>query len=611
MPSIRHIIPRLIFVVAMASIAAIVSCTAIHQMPEDDQEDASVMMFRLNINAAAVMDTKSSISGQEGVYSMQLLCFDENGLYIGLGFASVSPVSQSETSGSRIHGTLDGTVPAGTARVHFIANAGIIPSDGWPGLTESIIINSLVSSVSNTHIVYWGYHKETTAAAMAQWLDAPTRNTVYLLRDRAKVTMTEPDYEVDHNTSDAVEEKITSVSFCVSDGLSYGQIAPFDKSNLSSPFVYDNTGAGTEPNVITLPSNQSHFTGTESEMVPHDGAQYLFEDENSLTSPIKVILKVTYDVTTSGGTASVVKYHQVMLMKSDFTLYKIKRNHRYNIVIGILPADVGYDTFEDALEGAPSNNQTVVVQEIIPEVTYGEYMMSVTGGTSVIFQNDPDASDQYAYIDFSYLKDGAADPDMTPDKFSATWMTNLHVASPDVAPEIVDGDEPGHYKIKILLYKPITTDLKYGKIILLDHVNGLARYINIYSITAFEFNASFVATGDSSNPYSLMFTIPDNYPEALFPFDVRIATRDFTATISQNNSKALGVIVEETMPVIGEDWNYWFTYEVEAPGTYSVYLKKATGRTGTIPLYLQAPCFGTLDSDGELVYGYERLTIDI
>ena len=542
------------------------------------------LRFCLKTEIPAMAQVKSAVSGTEGIHAMQLLCFDSNGLYIGLGTVFASG-----------EGTIQGTVPSSTVCIHFIANAGLVPQEDWRGLSENVLINSLTASTSNTHIIYWGFHREADPEAMYAWLNASPANTVLLLRDRAKITMSEPDQSWDHDASASVTENILQARFCVCNGRVRGQIAPFDRATLS--FSYDGP--------LTLPEETSRFQGSPDELSPCSGAQFLFEDEGKLENPVKVILEITYRSVSAGVTTDFIKYHQVLLMKDDYSLYEIRRNHQYNIIIGNLPSALGYDSFDDAVAGNPSNNQTVVVQEIVPHISSAEYDIHILGGTTHVFQAPVEGN--YAVIHFTYLKSGAADPSIGTDNFSVTWLSNKYVAYPDMDILLRNGTEPGTFDILVDLYQPITEDLKSGKLLLMDKTNGLARFINVYSITAFDFNASLEPAGGLPGQYRLNFNIPENYPAALFPLTVRIATEDFKATSSQNADKALGVIIEDTDAVIGTSWDYWYTYQADAPGSHTVMLEVVAGRTGTLCIYLCANHFGTLDANGICTSGYVRL----
>lgn len=546
----------------IAAALGVVSCCREYSAGTVPDGEGIGFSLRLEIPSTSP-GTRSVVSGTEGIHGMQMLCFDENGLYVGLGSVTLRPSGDTG-------GVIEGQVPSVTSAIHFIANAGLVPQDSWRGLPEALLVGSVRASAQNTHIVYWGYHREDNPGDLESWLSAVPSNTVSLLRDRAKVTLGD------------VEEDIHSIRFTVCNGLELGQVAPYDKSRLC--FDYDAP--------LTIPDHVSRAVPDPSEFVSRDSEQFLFEDENTMEDPVKVILETTYAVSSGGEVSYVVKYHQVLLMDSEYSMYRIRRNHRYHIIIGTLPASIGYDSFDAAVEGQPSNNRTVFVHDIVPQVGTEGYELEIKDGTTRVFHDEGGTSGQWARVDFSFMKNGVPDEEASADDFTAVWLSNKYVCPPGEVPAVHQGDSAGQFYLLMRLYTPITDDLKSGRILLTDTRYGLSRYINIYSITSFEFDAALVQTEDPLNPYILSFTVPDNYPPTLFPMEVKICTEHFKPTAAQNGEKALGVTVGDTMSAFGESWNYWYTFETDCPGRFSVSLAPVEGRSledGRI--WLSAPHF--------------------
>ena len=70
----------------------------------------------------AEAQTRSKVSGTENrVHTMQMVCFDANGLYLGIRKAEISPYDENNPDRKPDAGTIKGTVPQGTSRIHFIA----------------------------------------------------------------------------------------------------------------------------------------------------------------------------------------------------------------------------------------------------------------------------------------------------------------------------------------------------------------------------------------------------------------------------------------------------------------------------------------------------------
>ena len=87
--------------------------------------------------------TRSMVSGTETkVTTMQLVCFDANGLYLGIRNAEVTQDNPTAT-GFYDSGIIKGTVPQGTAHIHFIANRSLsIPLSHNVGTAEETVIRS-------------------------------------------------------------------------------------------------------------------------------------------------------------------------------------------------------------------------------------------------------------------------------------------------------------------------------------------------------------------------------------------------------------------------------------------------------------------------------------
>ena len=582
-----------VFLQRLAALALLTVLLACSTLPQPQRAAGVSLPFRLDVSVPGAVPTKSSVSGAEGIHGLQLICFDENGLYAGLGSASYVPASGEDTAGSLV-----GSVPGHTACIHFIANAGLVPSADWKSMPESELIGNLCADVSSTHIVYWGCHREEHPENLALWLDATPRNTILLLRDRAKITVEAPDPAWNHSSDPSVTENIVSLRFAVCNGRSEGKIAPFDKSTLS--FAYDAP--------LTLPSGHLRYTADASHLVPCTDAQFLFEDENSLENSVKVILETTYLRGTAGNMSPVVKYHQALLMDSDYALYPVRRNHQYNIIVGNLPSSLAYDSFEEARQGSPSNNQVVLVKEIIPQVSSEGCSLTILDGTTHIIQKERSGGPLSAAIAFSFLKNGMPDPLTDISDFTAEWLSNKYVSEPGAALTLTEiAGRPGYFHLHVPLYQPITDDLKEGKILLRNARYGLSRFVNIYSITAFDFKASLAKPSGPEEPFVLGFTIPAHFPSSLFPFKVRILTESLTPTPAQNAQKALGIEVRDTGPKYGVPWDFCYTYEVFEAGAYSVSFAALDPSVTTPVLILDAEYFGTLDAAGERILDYVRI----
>ena len=155
------------------------------QVPEDEMRVNLLLSVPVMENA-----TRSMLPGDEKkVTTLKMVCFDANGYYLGEREATVV-----QTSTDPDHGTVTGTVPGATCRVHFIANRPHLDLSSVPigtsenNLMQSEVMTTLYNETDAEYISYWGYHKEENEELMKTYLEGHgTEKIVYLLRDRARV----------------------------------------------------------------------------------------------------------------------------------------------------------------------------------------------------------------------------------------------------------------------------------------------------------------------------------------------------------------------------------------------------------------------------------------
>ena len=506
------------------------------------------MALRLNVHTTDYQPgTKAQAKGQEGIAanSMQILCFDASG-----NFISMAKDVQNTASSSTDH-TVTATVPNTATTLHFLANANITPGDDWTGKSESDILALLESSyTANEKFVYWGSVKKSTAEEMKTFLNDGTKEAINMLRDRAKVTVTNNDTD------------IKTVTLTVCNALPKGMM----------------TGDGETVNLPADVTPDDYIDGTETDL---SSAAYAFEHPNQSGNYLKVILKATY-------TDDTVRYHQIILENDSHEAYKILRNHEYKITVSKLSKDAGYDSFVGAQQGAPSNNAFVTIDDIIPEVSDGEHSLSIDNGTYIVLNSRASKSQSIA---FTYT----GGSDMTTDSFKATWVENNGLAS-TAAPSVTYNSSTGNGTITYTL-SGITSTLKTAKLQLLDTKNGLSRTIHLYSITQFNFNATFKSSDGTANQLgkeegsqdTLTVTVPDDYPTELLPVEFKIASNDI-------NPLNLGVEVSSTSDVDGgKNWNCWFVYKAHIKQSHEITIKNV--RTATAGskgnFYVKAAYFGS------------------
>lgn len=515
--------------------------------------------------------------GIAGAADMQLLCFDKDGYFLGLAKKlNIQSVATNEINpdGGSDQKNISATIPTGTARIHIMANAtaentvttGDQPIDfnksaEWIGRHENNLMTSFDNRNNNRQddkMVYWGYVKKNTPEEMTEFLtkNVVTNNVIHLLRNRAKIEV-----NWDDNTSE-----ILNIRYALGNVMQHGTVAPFnrDKEKLTFPetnMLTDAAAWKAECTYITpsldptrWPSEGGIFSVKDEEMWPNSSSlpmQYTFEQENSLEKPLKVIMEVRY----KGG---VTKWFQVLLQNKGDKI-PVKRNHLYRINIKKLGKNLGYSSAELAYNGTPANNPWITVEDIIQEISDGNYTMNIVNGTYQMLTHESANSEQV--IDFEYT----GEPNQTAADFNVSWTENKDftkleggkLPEPTVQYDATTGKGTITYKIGDIS----AGECKTATIMLVDKKHGLTRNIHLYSISNvdFKFPKEITMGKEVTSEAQLTFTIPSYYPKELLPIEIEIASNDV-------NPIGSDVKVASTEEVDGDaGWNCWFVTKYEDP----------------------------------------------
>ena len=538
-----------------------------------DEDGMTSVNFSISMPSLSSVESRTTNFATEGITSnddMKLMCFDQDGYFLGLGKEVTidnTAITDINTNGGTTTKNIKASIPNGTARMHIVANmnadntvfydtqeaVNFSKSAEWIGRHENNLMTSFENKTqgkSSDKMIYWGYVKKDNAKALISFLnktDGDSSYTIHLLRNRAKI-------EVDYsgNTSD-----ITNIRFAIGNAATYGTVAPFKREKLSFPSTNELNSAADWKNECTYitaalnttryPASGETFTMTEGELSP-DVAQYTFEQQNTAENPLKVVMEVTYkDGTTKWF---------LMLIQSDGEQLLIKRNHLYKIIIKRLNKNLGYDSADKAYNGSPANNPWNRVDDIIQEIYDGSYTMEITDGTYLIHTNE-DANSEKT-INFTYT----GDDDMTADNFSAVWTSNQRFTEPEnntlPAPTLTY-DASTHKGTITYKVGTIEENFKNAVIRLTDKKHGLNRSIHLYSIKTvdFAFSGQITMGKDVSATYPLSLNIPAGYPEEMLPIEIRMASNDV-------NPLDCDVEVASTSEVDnGAGWNCWFLKKFE------------------------------------------------
>lgn len=544
-------------------------------VPSKNETGTYQAHFTISVPNYSKVESRVANFATEGITSandMKLLCFDKDGYFLGLARnLTIVPTNDIKEDGGSDQKNISATIPTGTARIHIMANAtaentvttgnqsiDFNNSAEWIGRHENNLMTSFDNRNNNRQddkMVYWGYVKKNTPEEMTEFLtkNVVENNVIHLLRNRAKIEVKWED------------PNIQKIRYALGNVMKHGTVAPFNRKHTKLTFpetnmLTDEAAWKAECTYITpsldptrWPSEGEKFSVENEEMWPNTKTlpmQYTFEQENSLEKPLKVIMEVTY----KGGET---KWFQVLLQNKGVQI-PVKRNHLYRINIKKLGKNLGYSSAELAYNGTPANNPWITVEDIIQEISDGNYTMNIVNGTYQILTAESENKIQEAK--FTYKGDDT----MKAENFDVSWTQNEGFTNPVAGklpvPTVEYNATTGEGVIKYQVGS-IGEDFKKATIKLVDKNHGLTRNIHLYSIrnVDFKFPSTLTMGKEVTSEAQLTFTIPSYYPKELLPIEIEIASNDV-------NPIGSDVKVASTSGVPGGgNWNCWFVTKYEDP----------------------------------------------
>ena len=520
---------------------------------DDVPEGYTKLTFRANISAPTVVDTRAVDPDGLDVNNMTLFCFNEFGLYISSEEAQLVPGTKTE-DGISESGEYTVVVPSHTCIIHFLANhsRGLYDEADFPGQTESMVVANMEGG--SGMLVYWSRFAmdvnsskpiDEQLADLEFEINGNTYKGIKLIRNQAKITIDS------WNT-----EKFVVTGFRTVNIPAFGTVAPHHP-DLKFDLVDD--WEQTEE-FVTLPNNQALMSDiTDINTKPVD---YIFESENSGDKLISVIIKGH----AAGMTEADDKYYRVVMQNTDGSNFMIRRNHHYNIIIsGML--SFGQDTFEKALTAPATNNAWISIDEWVNEISDGVETLWVDKTSYVL------SSDEYAGADFvlpyKYTKNGRGDS-VAP---TVTWIDN------NVAYNTITNNyntSTGEGSVTLRLY-PMYEGNEQQVGTLLIKQGKLQRKITIYIIRTQHFTPSWISSqvyGVAQENVTLMFTVPETCPDALFPFTVLVSVNHLD--VRSDSGQQLPVYIKGEEGYFGADWediNYKYAYTVTEPGKHRLHMR--------------------------------------
>ena len=538
-----------------------------------DLPDELTLQFNFTIPGNTVVNTRSIDPDGEPVSSIWLFLFNENGYYLGHVRANQVSYQKTDTSTDEGGGTFSApSIPSTVRCIHFIANYNAADVDDSELLnrTEEEVMTRFTSS--SGRLVYWGRKVFTSEEDLTSYFNSqPTESPIILYRNQAAVT-----YKKANNAGNFVIQ-----GFAICNTYAKGTVVPYNHKE-DDPFdfnlIEDHEHAIHD--FVTLCSGEDLIKATDpedTEVQNEWGLRYIFEHENAQDDPMFAIFKIDN------------KYYKLMIVDDQSNPYKIIRNHRYIFnFLSAPPTTLGYISFEEAKNGVAANNVWVSIDNELPSIGDGTSSLTIEGETTRIYTEQKNE-----VINFTCTGG------IMSNQVTATWLSNEGLANSNL--NLAYNEQTGEGSVTINLNE-ISDTPQYGTLQI--KAGKYPRIIQIVYLNKFDFAPVWTSSSvprRSGEPVSIVFNIPDTYPEELFPVECKISCNLFDA----NTNNQLEVIEEETAFTIDgqqveRDWDYKYVYKADKPGLHRVDFKTLIDDYNTSPeeeltWFLEAPYFNTIE----------------
>lgn len=516
-----------------------------------------MVSLTINTNVPGLKVTRSVDINGEAIATLWVLAFNENGNMISRVLATQTNNVQGSGDGA---GTFSAKVPASTRILHFLANVNMdnFSDQENIGRHENEVVAPLVSSSGN--LVYWGRREFASEDELTNFAaDSPT-NPVLLYRNQALILY-------DLQTTSDVNLNVDGWAIC--NQYAYGTVSPFDASAVGAegdtPYHFDLDEydyVTTLPEAYRIKQRDDDEVATASS-VPGD-PRYIFENVNAEDDQVYVIMKIQ----KNGGDW---KWYKIMIIDDEKNPYQIIRNHKYTVRITNINEAYGVSSFEAAKTATPANNPWITISDEIPEVANGNTVLSIEGETTVVYQE----AGTYT-IAFNY--NGTAKP-------KVEWLSNEGVAG-DISESDVTWDSgTGAGTIILHVNAPAQGRISYATLQIKEASGVLSRRVKVITTEPFSFAPTWISSEIpllSGEEITVLFEIPDDFPEELLPVDVKFGCD----LIDAQTGEPMKVLNEETVYAsipqyneetgtwtttqVTKDWNYKYVYTAETKGLHRV-----------------------------------------
>lgn len=496
------------------------------------------------------------VNGEE-IATLWILAFNENGNMISRVLATQTNNVQGSGGGT---GTFSAKVSASTRVLHFLANVNMdnFSDQENIGRHENEVVAPLVSSSGN--LVYWGRREFASEDELTNFAVNSQTNPVLLYRNQALI-------QYDLQAGSGVTLNVDGWAIC--NQYAYGTVSPFDASAVGvegdTPYRFD---LATYDYVTTLPEAYRIKLRDDDEVATASSEsgdpRYIFENVNAEDDQVYVIMKIQKD----GGEW---KWYKIMIIDDEKNPYQIIRNHKYTVRITNINEAYGVSSFEAAKTATPANNPWITISDEIPEVANGETVLSIEGETTVVYQE----AGTYT-IAFNY--NGTAKP-------KVEWLSNEGVAGDISESDITWDSGTGAGTITLHVNAPAQGRISYATLQIKEASGVLSRRVKVITTEPFSFAPTWISSEIpllSGEAITVLFEIPDDFPEELLPVDVKFGCD----LIDAQTGEPMKVLNEETVYAsipqyseetgtwtttqVTKDWNYKYVYTAETKGLHRV-----------------------------------------
>ena len=498
---------KIIKAIFLVCLIVIAGCSRdVITIPEQQIEEGKEVTVSFTTSVPEFKTVVTRANG--GVNNMYLLVFDENGSFIARRTATLT--NQTETGG-----TFTASLPSSSSKrtVHFVSNLEVSAFNDSPGVNEATV----VALLSTTNATFWSRVELSNGISVNSF----TGLQVELLRNQAKIS-------VKNEASN-----FATTGFVIHNAPDKGTVAPY---STIGGFV---EGTITEPSgVVLLPAIQTNISTTD---------KYLFERKNATASEITtVIMQGTYEGQTY--------FYKIDLIDADKNRYEIERNYHYIVTIKTVTR-AGYSSFDDALAGASHNNTALdPVIERYPMISDGVGKLEVE--KTLVILTQPNQTFQVWAKFFPDITSDAVDNSevtVTLQTGNAAIVASSLSFNPSTG--IISGTGLG-----TLPEEPGVALIRVSK-------GELARTVRVQLRPPFSFDPvtinnvspGVLQNGQSQDAY-LRFTIPNDFPDDLFPLPVKIYSQGLYPA-----STGLEMVVESGQ--------IHYIYRTASKGEKTVYFK--------------------------------------